>query len=343
MHILFVSGKSGGLSAMRQTIEGSQRLQWSIALVDQHLQRPAVGIDWVEPYVCDVLSPSEEIMRTDSSLARMVQVSSVTTQTAGLIADLEPDALMVYGDRPESLAAALAATVHELPIIHVQGGDITGRVDNRIRAALTKLSHIHLVATQWHAMNLAKLGETQHIYEVGDHHLDELEKVSTKFAQNPQWDIVFHLHPDDGVDHEAAIAAVQALDLPTLWIYPCNDPGYQEILDCLPPSAVPSLPRIDYLSAVAGSRCLIGNSSAGLIEAPQLGTWTLNLGSRQRGRPRERSVIDTTPGELVHQIEAARSAPCPPPKNLYGKPGTAWRKTLEILENLDLNKVEMIK
>ncbi len=229
----------------------------------------------------------------------------------------EVDLLLVLGDRTEMLAAALAATIHKLPIAHLHGGDLTeGAYDDACRHAITKLAHLHFPALPQHADRILAMGEEGwRCRAVGALALDALHRfqpepidelgaaIGLDFAE-PIIVVVFHpetlsdLSPTQQADE--LIAALQTLDGPMLIIGPNADVGHGPIGRALSrlvssrPGAVlvPALSQQRYWSCLAHARVLVGNSSSGIMEAASLGLPVVNVGGRQTGRVKTPNVID---------------------------------------------------
>ena len=238
-----------------------------------------------------------------------LDVSQMIAATASAIRRNRPDAMLVVGDRHETLAVGIAATLERVPLIHLHGGEETeGAVDNAFRHALTKLSHLHLVSHEIHARRVVQMGEdpsTVHI--VGAPGLDnasrddlssrkELESIFGIEIVDPI--IVVSVHPttlsDLGITAEAeAIAdALEAIGGTIVVTLPNADSGGGEIrefwtewLSTTPNGvAVPALGERAYWGLLRIATVVVGNSSSGVIEAPSVGVPTINVGSRQRGR-----------------------------------------------------------
>jgi UDP-hydrolysing UDP-N-acetyl-D-glucosamine 2-epimerase len=230
-----------------------------------------------------------------------------------IVAAEVPDWLLVLGDRGEQLAAALAALHAGVPIAHLHGGEITrGAVDDALRDLVTRLAHLHLPATEAAAGRLERVGEeTWRIHRVGAPGLDRLhdeasgDLASLRAALGLPTDGPYLLvvqHPttvgeERGVaDLEETLAAVAGSGLPAIAVFPNADAGGRAMIDRLGRAGglrtVPSLPRGDFATLLAGAAALVGNSSSGLIEAPLLRVPAVNVGARQAGRTRGDNVVD---------------------------------------------------
>lgn len=244
---------------------------------------------------------------------------------------LLPDIVVVLGDRFEILAAATAAMMHNLPIAHIAGGDTTeGAVDESIRHAITKMAHIHLVTNDVSARRVLQMGESpEHIHVVGSPGLDLLRRRKLLTRQELEASlgapfgarnllVTFHpvtLEPGDGArQFGELLAALDGQDADTrIWFTGANaDPGHRPITQALDSwiarnghraKAFTSLGQLRYLSLMALSDAVVGNSSSGLYEAPSLKVPTIDIGDRQAGRLAAASVIRCEP-----QRDAIRAA-----------------------------------
>ena len=248
------------------------------------------------------------------------QASDAMQMTGSALADLKPDALILLGDRYETAAAALAATVQRAPIIHLYGGEETeGAFDNSLRHAITKLSHLHLVSHEAYAGRIRQMGEDpKSVHVVGSLCLDNLrnqflpsrEQLETRLgiSLNPPVGVVT-LHPTTlagSAEGDELAAVIQAMEsFPATWVVtlPNSDPGSEAIRSAFLAVAarrgnvvaVPALGEEHYLGLLKVADLMLGNSSSGMIEAPAVGLPTVNVGDRQRGRIRGASILDVAP------------------------------------------------
>lgn len=232
---------------------------------------------------------------------------------------LQPDALVILGDRFEALAAAQTAMILRIPVVHLHGGEITeGAYDDAIRHAITKLSYLHCTSTDESRKRVIQLGETpsrvKNVGAIGLDHLarshfmtvDELSK-SLSFSLKKPFLLVTY-HPVTLADEEP-VSSFQSLldsleqfpDYQVILTYPNADDGGRSIIPLLESYAqnnpnrvlaIPSLGQTRYLSAVKHCAAVIGNSSSGIIEVPSFDVATINIGMRQKGRLSAKSVID---------------------------------------------------
>lgn len=297
----------------------------------------------------DARAPMEVDDDTPHGIARALS-DTLTGVSAGLDT-LKPDAFLFLGDRYELMAAATAAAIHRVPMIHLFGGEITqGAFDEQFRHALTKMSHIHCVPTQEAAQRVIQMGEDPaSVFVTGHPALDALADMQipdrAALAESlgmaldgPVYMMTYHPETLNTrtplADLNEVLAGIDAaIPDATLIISHSNaDPGYRDISKRLEDYAVarprtglfPSLGQQRYYGVLKIATALIGNSSSGLHEAPSFGTHTINIGHRQAGRTRATSVIDV-PAEsaaVARALKAHRERPAAPAVNPYEKPGS---------------------
>jgi len=281
--------------------------------------------DYVE---ADGVRVSERLAWADSPDAA-VQAGVATEMVACALDRQSPDFLVLAGDRFETAAAAFAATLRRVPLVHLHGGEETeGAIDNALRNAITKLSHLHLVSHQIHADRVVAMGEdpaTVHVVgapgldnafrdDLADR--DELSRGLGIELVPPV--VIVTVHPATlGVAHADAQAVVAAMDaVPGTYIItlPNADPGNEAVRQILgQAAAVPGRAAVEALGDRAFwglmqvADAMLGNSSSGLIEAPVNRLPVVNVGDRQKGRLRGDNVIDTPP-EAERVAEALREA-----------------------------------
>ena len=239
--------------------------------------------------------------------------------------NLDPDVVVSIADRYETIATAIAGAYMNIPVAHIQGGEVTGSIDEKVRHALTKLSDVHLVASEQARQRVMKLGEVEpQIYRTGcpsidlaadvacapDLDFDPFEKyggVGGQVDVSAGYVVVMQ-HPvttdykNARRDVEETLHAVAQLELPVLWFWPNVDAGsdetssgiraFREANDASKFHFFKNMAPHDFLRLLINSRCLIGNSSVGIRECAFLGVPVVNIGSRQSGRERGRNVID---------------------------------------------------
>lgn len=313
--------------------------------------------------------------KVDMLLASDTPVGAAKSMGVGMLgfADaldrLRPHVLVVVGDRYEAMAAACAAVVVGVPIAHIHGGETTeGAIDESIRHAITKLASLHFAAAEPFRKRILQLGENPaRVHMVGAPGLDALAHLRLldreELAQAlgvplpaPLFLVTYHpvtrAEPGSATALPALFAALDRFCGATvLFTGPNADAGGRTVAHAIDTYAAQrsgrvcvqtSLGQQRYLSALQLADVVIGNSSSGLIEAPAVGTPTVNLGTRQRGRPRAASVIDTdesTPA-IVAAIETALSSAfdARSPYGPHGE-GGASRRIAGVLRSVELDGI----
>jgi UDP-hydrolysing UDP-N-acetyl-D-glucosamine 2-epimerase len=263
---------------------------------------------------------------------------------------MSPDVVLVLGDRIEALAGALAAQVGGFRLAHLHGGDrAEGVSDEAMRHAISKLAHLHFAATAQSKNRLIRMGEFQSsVYNVGSPAIDGLRKVKPD-EDAPELIIMQHpvgAMPDE--EYEWMQATLEATaKYSRLIMSPNHDAGRNAILRAIVDAkltATDHLPREQFLSILAGAKAIVGNSSAGLIEAAYLKTPAVNLGPRQAGREKPKTVIDAKYGKTTTQraIKQALEMDTKGLRQPYGN-GKAGQKIADKLAALDLEKIALHK
>ncbi|MDP6705413.1 MAG: UDP-N-acetylglucosamine 2-epimerase [Alphaproteobacteria bacterium] len=266
---------------------------------------------------------------------------------------LDPDIVLLLGDRYEIMAAAQAAMIAGLPIAHLLGGDVTvGAFDDSIRHCITKMAHLHFASNAESGRRLHQLGEDpESIWVTGNPGLDHIRRTALLDRAEFEAAIGFRLrrrnllvtyHPETrarpsaGADFEALLSALDGLgdDVGMIFTAPNADPGNRAIAAALDAFAArdnavvrDSLGQRLYLSAMAHADAMVGNSSSGLMEMPSFAKPTVNVGGRQDGRPRATSVIDVAAdtGAIAAAIDEALVRDCRDVVNPYGTGDAAAR------------------
>ena len=315
----------------------------------------------------DILNFSNDALGVCKSMGEAI------SKIGKALSELSPDIVVVLGDRYEIFCAAAAALVIGIPIAHIHGGELsTGAIDEAFRHSITKMANIHFTAAKEYAKRVAQLGEDpKFIFNVGGMGIENIKRLkllskkrfeeSIKFKLNKK-NILVTYHPlttkkDSKADFKEILKAISELkDTNIIFTKANSDAGGLEInkmideyvkshANCV---AFASLGSLRYLSALKFVDIILGNSSSGLLEAPSLGVATINVGSRQDGRLKALSVIDTKP--IKSQILKAIKLVYTPKfqkiiqkkQNPYGnsKPSKA---IIKVLKNINLKDIRVKK
>jgi len=284
-----------------------------------------------------------------------------------VLEDVRPDLVLVLGDRGEMLAGALAAIHLNIHLAHIHGGERSGTIDESIRHAISKLAHFHLVSTDVARQRLIKMGERpDYVFVTGAPGLDGIEQVASLSRvdlcarhgfdpKEPLALIVFHPVVQEadaaGTQMEEIMQAVRNVPLQALCMTPNSDAGGRSIRAVLEQHVHSSgvrvkdhLSRSEFVSWLAGADVMVGNSSAGIIEAASFGMPVVNVGSRQHGRERSHNVIDVPPSRepIRRAMEDALASGHRPVRNVYGD-GHAGERIVELLATLPLDRAILDK
>ncbi|MCK4809402.1 MAG: UDP-N-acetylglucosamine 2-epimerase (hydrolyzing) [Candidatus Omnitrophica bacterium] len=335
----------------------------------------------------------EEIEKDGFKVYKEVKVEAKTdtlcstTQTIGhtiinvskILDKLKPDFLVVYGDRFEVLGAVIAGSQMSIPIAHIEGGDVTrgGALDDYVRHAITKLSHLHFTTNKEAASRIAKLGEEKwRIFNVGFPVIDLIKEG--KFADSQEIENRFGIHSEKPLivftQHSVTTElsevesqmkpALEALeyfaekDTQVILTYPNNDAGGRRIIHELKKMQKKKIPNMFFcphagryyyhgllnICGKTGKGVCVGNSSSGIKETPAFGCPFVNIGTRQKGRLRSTNVIDAHYNKK-HIIVAVNKAlfdkrfraRCKQCKNPYGE-GESGKKIANILATIKIDK-----
>lgn len=284
---------------------------------------------------------------------------------------LQPDAVITVADRYETIATAIAAAYMNIPLIHVQGGEVTGSIDEKVRHAVTKMADVHFVSNPAAAARVIKMGEDpSKVFVTGCPSVDLAAVIGTAahgdFDPFAQYKGVGHTfsadegylvvvqHPVTSEHTNAAqqiretLAAILALGQPTFWFWPNPDAGSDAMSKTLrqfreeqsektPVYFFKNLAPEDFLRLLLGATCLVGNSSVGIRESAYLGVPVVNIGSRQAGRDRAANVLDVDYDR--HAIQPAIQRQLAhgryPSSPLYGD-GKAGERIADLLAEIPL-------
>lgn len=325
----------GLLFWLLKDIQSDKDLNLQLLVSGSHLS-PEFG-ETFHKIECDGFKIDEKIevlLSSNSAVGTAKSIGLGVLGYADALSRLNPDLLVILGDRFEALAAAQTAAILRIPIFHLHGGEITeGAYDDPIRHAITKFSFLHGTSTEQYRQRVIQLGEhpdrVRNIGAIGLEHLHRTTLLSTRelsdaldFTINRPYFVVTY-HPVTAGDEQAVDsfkAILSALnefpDYQVIMSYPNADDGGRGIIPILEEYAsndrnrvlaIPSLGQVRYLSAVKGASAVIGNSSSGIIEVPAFKVPTINIGVRQRGRLAAKSVFHVSADKksIAHAIEQA--------------------------------------
>jgi GDP/UDP-N,N'-diacetylbacillosamine 2-epimerase (hydrolysing) len=366
--ICVINGKRGGFNALLPTmkaIAADPALTLQVLLTDMHLSDTfGRTLEYARQFV-DVTRTVPLDQAGDSPLQRTEALGRGLARIAAALTDLTPDLVLLLGDRSETLVSAFAATQLRIPVAHVQGGEISGNIDGIQRHAITKLAHVHFAETEGARKRLLRLGEESwRVSRVGAPYVDFIKlrlytpaaRVRAAFELGPDEPFLLVLmhpvttEPEKSYDQMTEVLdAVRATHLRAIVAYPCSDQGYQGTVDAIEErrgdsrlSVHRNIPAEDFIGLEAEAAALVGNSSAGIYEAPYVHCPCVNVGTRQDGREREANVIDVPPRSraIRNAIETARTDSrfrrrLLQPRHIYGD-GRAYSRIVRRLRHIPL-------
>jgi UDP-hydrolysing UDP-N-acetyl-D-glucosamine 2-epimerase len=314
----------------------------------------------------------ECLLSSDSDVGMAKTIGLATLSLADLFGKMRPDLLLLIADRYEMLAPASVALALRIPIAHIEGGEISeGAIDDAVRNALTKMSHIHFTSTYAARDRVIAMGEEPwRVHRAGAPSLDhlrrspllgreELEALLTIDLQKPTALVLYHpvtLARDTVREADALFAALESFPEQLLFFYPNADAGSRELIERTQTflnsrkneRIFTNLDAITYWSLLRHAELLIGNSSSGIMETASFALPTVNIGIRQQGRERPGNVIDAAP-ELSAILSAARIArsgdfrrSIKDMANPYGE-GLASKKIVDVLTTVPLGEAILMK
>ncbi len=247
-------------------------------------------------------------------------------ELATVFDNIQPDYVVTIADRYETMATAIAASYMNIPLIHIQGGEVTGNIDEKVRHAITKLADVHLVSTQLARERVIKMGENpERVFVTGCPSIDIAKNAKENYEKlkfdpaekyngvgnllpNREKYVVVMQHPVTTSINEAreqtrcVLEAVETLDKQIYWFWPNVDAGsdsvskeiriHRETGKAKNIYFFKNMSPDDFLVLLIGSECIIGNSSVAIRECSYLGVPAINIGDRQIGRERGRNVVD---------------------------------------------------
>ena len=361
--ILFLTGTRadfGKIKSLISILESNKEFEVFVFVTGMHLQKE-YGYTLIEIERCNFKNIHTFENHThettmDLTLAKTIEGLSSYCKT------VNPDMIIVHGDRVETLAGAIVGSLNNILVAHIEGGELSGTVDELIRHSVSKLSHIHFVSNDEAAKRLVQMGEIQEaIFTIGSPDIDimfseELPNIDVvkEYYEIPFDDFaIVMFHPVTTEANEMQIYAqhfVNSLLLDShnyVVIFPNNDLGSQFIINQYERLKVnprfrvfPSLRFEYFLSLLKNSQFIIGNSSAGIREAPYYGIPIINIGTRQQNRAIHADIINVDYSEknILEALQNIDNHEVKPTQNDFGK-GNSAELFLNSLQNSTIWKV----
>jgi UDP-hydrolysing UDP-N-acetyl-D-glucosamine 2-epimerase len=310
-------------------------------------------VDLIRADGFEVVDELYTFVEGDDLINMALTTSNTIAHTATILRRERPDVVVTIADRYETIGTAIAASYMNIPLVHVQGGELTGNIDEKVRHAITKLADLHLVSTDSAGQRLARMGEhpdTVHVTgcpsidiarESLEVQVDEVAREIEHTAAGSRLDlerdyVVILQHPETDTHEQSfermsmLLDAASELDMQAVVFWPNVDAGsdhtskairlFRESGRAGKFAFVKNLEGHLFLALLRGSRCLIGNSSVGIRECSFLGTPVVNIGHRQQGRERAANVLDVdwNPDHLADALRRQVAHGPYPSSTLYG-------------------------
>ena len=354
--IIFVTGTRADFGKLKPLIKScskSENFDVHIFITGMH-NEPKYGNTYIEVQKLSNTTFHRFINSTNESSMDLTLAKTVYG-FSDIVTTINPDMIIVHGDRLEPLAAAIVGSFRNILVSHIEGGELSGTIDELIRHSISKLSHLHFASNPQAKKRLIQMGESSNsVHVIGSPDVDLMfsnELPSLKEAKN-KYDIFFDrysiclFHPVTSekkqIENQVEILK-QSLLLSKkkyIIIYPNNDLGSRSIINCYNTiksekiKIIPSIRFEYFLVILKNSDFIIGNSSAGIREAPYYSLPTINLGSRQQNRDVNNSIynLDFNLEEILKTIKKIKKNKKDKPKFNFGY-GKSAEKFLRILES----------
>jgi len=334
------------------------------------LDRYGSAVHYIEKDGFEIVAKVFNVLEGENLTAAAKTTGIGILELSTVFDNLRPDIVVTVADRFETMATAIAASYMNIPLAHIQGGEVTGNIDEKVRHAITKLADYHFVASENAKQRVVQLGENPAmVFNTGCPSIDIAQEVAkySKLTFNPYKKyggvgsqpildngfIVVMQHPvtneyQDSRKHiEATLRAIQKINKPTLWFWPNVDAGadgtstgiraFREKYKMDNVHFFKNMEAADFLNLLNSSLCLVGNSSVGIRECAYLGVPVVNIGSRQNRRDRGNNVVDVDYDEdaIISAIISILSNENRQISPIYGG-GDAGKQIATLLKELPL-------
>lgn len=334
------------------------------------LERYGSAVNYIEKDGFEIAAKVFNVLEGENLTAAAKTTGIGILELSTVFDNLKPDIVVTVADRFETMATAIAASYMNIPLAHIQGGEVTGNIDEKVRHSITKLADYHFVASENAKNRVIQLGENpEMVFNTGCPSIDIAQVVSKNkgLTFNPYEKyggvgsmpeiangfIVVMQHPvtneyQDSRKHiEATLRAIQKINKPTFWFWPNVDAGadgtstgirsFREKYKMENVHFFKNMEGDDFLNLLNSSLCLIGNSSVGIRECAYLGVPVVNIGSRQNRRDRGENVVDVgyDENEIIDVVETLLKNNIREKSSVYGG-GNAGETIAQLLKELPL-------
>ncbi len=334
------------------------------------LERYGSAVNYIEKDGFNISAKVFNVLEGENLTAAAKTTGIGILELSTVFDNLKPDIVVTVADRFETMATAIAASYMNIPLAHIQGGEVTGNIDEKVRHSITKLADYHFTASENARNRVIQLGEMPDmVFNTGCPSIDIAKEVLQNdgltfdpyqkyggVGSKPDLEkgyIVVMQHPvtteyQDSRKHiEATLNAVRQINMPTLWFWPNVDAGadgtssgirsFREKYDMENVHFFKNMEGDDFLNLLNSAICLVGNSSVGIRECSFMGVPVVNIGSRQNRRDRGINVVDVPYDEtaIVTSVTAIIAEKQRPRSDVYGG-GDAGRQIASLLKQLPL-------
>ena len=372
--IFIVSERRADYSKLRPIMDGikkSPRLDYMLLVTGSHLlKKYGITIREIQRdgYRIAARFDMYPKRRANTGADMSYSIGNAMIRMTRLITRSKPDMILSGFDTGADLAAAITGAHMNIPVVHLEAGDVTGNIDEPIRHSISKFAHIHFTTNRAATERLVKMGEVRsRIFTVGNPSLDAIKRVrripakdlgrefgldmSKPYLMLLQHSVLTELDMTE-VNIKPTLEAIGELGIQTLVIRSNADSGSDRIIREMGRAGIRQVESIrfeKYVNLLSGAAALVGNSSSGLMEAPFLRVPSVNIGTRQHRRPRAASVIDVgyNKAAIKRAIKKAMTdkkflARAKRQRGLYGD-GNSAKRIIRILERIDLAKIPIQK
>jgi UDP-hydrolysing UDP-N-acetyl-D-glucosamine 2-epimerase len=282
------------------------------------------------------------LIEGDNTNAMSLTTGVFLTQISGVLQNLAPDMVLIHGDRYEMLSVAIAASYNNIPLIHTEGGETTGTIDEKVRHSISQLANIHFPVTELAKEKLLAMGcDPSMVHVVGSTALDSLVGIDLSNNRTEPYIVVLqHPNTTDPEPIEPLIEALRRIHYNKVWVNHNVDAGNKAMLKLIHKEDVEfvkNLPPEEYARLIYNSKCLIGNTSSGIKEGAFLGVPYICVGNRQQGREKGNNVLRclNDKDKIYEALKFCLNINRPLPDYRFGD-GTAAQKIVKILAEVEL-------
>jgi len=350
-------------------IKKSKKLDYALVVAGAHFDKKfGYTINEIVKDGFEIYKKIKNLTDNNGLRSRVISAHKLFYELIEVIEELKPDIVCVFGDREDAFMLAIAAAYMNCFIVHISAGDrVIGNIDDTVRHSISAISHLLLTFSEDSRHRLIRMGQQRwRVINTGNPRYDTLlseKKVSLEylsrkykvdFCSSPYIIVLQHSlsseYKQAGAQMRETLKAVSELKLPTLIIYPNNDPGSQQIIEEINKlvslkfvAIAKNLPRVDFINFLRNAGVLVGNSSCGIFEAPLFKIPVINVGNRQKKRINAGNVAFTKHNSsaikskilfcLNNKAYSEKIKNCSSP---FGK-GRSARRIISILEKIDLS------